>query len=721
LAVPAENQTRSVHFGAFELDLRAGELRRNGSRVKLQEQPFRILTMLIEHPGEVVTREELQSKLWPADTFVDFDHSLNAAIRRLRDALGDTAEKPRFVETVARRGYRFLAPVNGATPAASAPQSRRFRYWRLLAVGALLLIGAAGGWLLAHRPHPPAEIKLRRLTANPEGDPVLGSALSPDGRYLAFADRTGFYLREIETGETHPVTLPAGFNAIPRSWYPDGTHLLASWVEGSRSANSLWQISIMGGAPRKLVDDAWLGSVSRDGAQIAFVRNSDKELWVMSGNGENPRQLVAAPMSTFGRPAWSPDGRRIAYVTGTSDLSSWGFKTEIRTLDLGNGRQAATFSLPTANPEEDGNTHLGPALAWMPDNHLVFSISEPPPNQADSNLWALPLDSSGRAAGPAARLTATPDNVWGFTASADGRRIAYAKYVSSPAIYISELSSSGNLSPPQRLTMDEWKDLPFSWTPDGKAILFVSDRDGLFRIFRQEIGQTIPELLVGGREQASIPRLTPDNANIVYVVWPKPGDAVRTNRLMRIPLAGGPPQTVLQRAGIGNMQCARKPSTLCLYDTRSATRLSFFRFDPLTGASQELPQLRIEGEAPYEYQWSLSPDGKTLATVKGESAGNDASIDFYSLEDGSKRTVIAKAWAGITSIDFAADGRSLWAPAHTNTGKWALLSIGLNGRTRVALEDNEMTIGWAIPSPDGKHLALWKARGTSNVWLLEGF
>ena len=100
-----------LRFGVFELDLRAGELRKHGLRVRLQEQPFRVLAMLLEHSGEVVTREELQKKLWPADTFVDFDHGLNKAINKIRDALGDSAESPRFVETVARRGYRFLAEV----------------------------------------------------------------------------------------------------------------------------------------------------------------------------------------------------------------------------------------------------------------------------------------------------------------------------------------------------------------------------------------------------------------------------------------------------------------------------------------------------------------------------------------------------------------------------------------------------------------------------------
>ena len=100
-----------LRFGVFELDLRAGELRKHGLRVRLQEQPFQLLAMLVEHPGEVVTREELQKKLWPADTFVDFDHGLNKAISKIREALSDSVESPRFVETVARRGYRFLADV----------------------------------------------------------------------------------------------------------------------------------------------------------------------------------------------------------------------------------------------------------------------------------------------------------------------------------------------------------------------------------------------------------------------------------------------------------------------------------------------------------------------------------------------------------------------------------------------------------------------------------
>src|SRR5467141_5059828 len=109
-------ETRSsaiLRFGVFEVDVRSGELRKQGVRVKLQEQPFQVLRVLLKCPGEVVTREELRNQNWPADTFVDFDNNLNTAINKLREALGDAADNPRFIETLPRRGYRFIAPVTG--------------------------------------------------------------------------------------------------------------------------------------------------------------------------------------------------------------------------------------------------------------------------------------------------------------------------------------------------------------------------------------------------------------------------------------------------------------------------------------------------------------------------------------------------------------------------------------------------------------------------------
>src|SRR5580700_6025860 len=115
---------RIVGFGVFELDLAAGELRKNGAKLRLQEQPFRVLALLLERAGDVVTREELRQKLWPADTFVDFDHSLNTAVNKLRETLGDSASSPRYIETLARRGYRFIAPVQSNGKAQSAETDR---------------------------------------------------------------------------------------------------------------------------------------------------------------------------------------------------------------------------------------------------------------------------------------------------------------------------------------------------------------------------------------------------------------------------------------------------------------------------------------------------------------------------------------------------------------------------------------------------------------------
>src|SRR5258706_2093747 len=126
---PQVQASRVLQFGAFEVDLRTGSLRKSGARIKLQEQPFQILAMLLERPSDMVTREELRQKLWPADTFVDFDNGLNTAIKKLRDTLGDSADSPRFIETLPKRGYRFISPVKGARAPAEV-QALRMAWWR---------------------------------------------------------------------------------------------------------------------------------------------------------------------------------------------------------------------------------------------------------------------------------------------------------------------------------------------------------------------------------------------------------------------------------------------------------------------------------------------------------------------------------------------------------------------------------------------------------------
>src|SRR6266849_2306131 len=149
----AETQSPTIlRFGVFEVDVRAGEVRKQGVRIKLQDQPFQVLAVLLQRPGEVITREELRNQNWPVDTFVDFDNSLNTAINKLREALGDSADNPRFVETLPRRGYRFIAPVteaDGTTrgTAAGVSAAARPRSRKSVATMAVVVVaaGIAGG------------------------------------------------------------------------------------------------------------------------------------------------------------------------------------------------------------------------------------------------------------------------------------------------------------------------------------------------------------------------------------------------------------------------------------------------------------------------------------------------------------------------------------------------------------------------------------------------
>ena len=235
-----------AHFGPFEADLRAGQLCKNGRKVKLQDQPFQILVCLLEHAGEVVTREELRQNLWPADTFTDFDHGLNNAINRLREALCDSADRPRYIETLPRRGYRFIAavdivsepapsgiPPNGRLPnggtmapqehlqgmpqqvqgdhgtpfgaatslvsAKREPQLRRTWGARLAAMLAMLFVGLAMGWFAWHQTS-----RLRGQASSGSGEPApavmpltsdpgdeIQPSLSPDGNQVAYAFNEG--------------------------------------------------------------------------------------------------------------------------------------------------------------------------------------------------------------------------------------------------------------------------------------------------------------------------------------------------------------------------------------------------------------------------------------------------------------------------------------------------------------------------------------------------
>lgn len=714
-----ENEAHSlISFGVFEVDLRAGELRRNGSKIRLQEQPFQVLALLLARPGELVTREELRAKLWPADTFVDFDHGLNAAVKRLRDALGDSAENPRFIETLARRGYRFLAPVAGQAEISKEQRLQippAHRFWRLaLVVPVVLVAGVVVGWHAGHRSAASVRFTERRLTSNPENDPVFSAAISPDGNFLAFTDRTGSFLRQLATAETHPITIPDNGKTYFLSWFPDGSHVLATRAASPAEPPGLWSVSVFGGSPRKLMDAAERGVVSPDGARIVFVRGDygRQEIWQMQANGEQSRKVLGEPGDNVDALVWSPDGRRIAYILSRYKSGWEDAEISIYIRDLASPEVSLVLS----------SSRLRGALAWTPDGRLIYSLGELPPNsQNDTNLWAIKLDSRGSpTSGSPVRLTTGADGKMRASISADGKRLTFIRWAESPAVYIFQIEAAGSrLSPLQRLSLDERKNYPYTWTPDGKSVIFTSDRDGVFHLYKQAIDQPAPDLLVGGDQSVTIARLNTDSSAILYTLNPDANDAERRVRLMRLPLSGGTPQLVLAENGINNFQCARSPSAVCVFSEFSTGHLDLFFFDPATGKKN--PLTRIDGSDWYKQNWTLSPDGSTVAIAKMHRVPGPADIRLFSVATGKDRLLTMPAWSGISYLDWAADGRTIWVSASSPAGIQTLLNVDLHGRARPVLPESERDLGWAIPSPDGRHLAIWEASGNSNAWLLEGF
>lgn len=768
-AIPV-NGNSTIRFSVFELDLKAGELLRNGSKTRLQEQPLQVLISLLERPGEVVTREELQRKLWPADTFVDFDHSLNAAVRRLRDALGDSADTPRFVETVARRGYRFIAPVSNSAPVKTqstveaqladsegtsatrtlqpiAPPSTGIPPYQNQSRKRYLVIAVAGmliaGLIALHfiRRVPNSRFSQRRLTANRPEVPVLSAVLSNSGEFLAFSDTTGMYLRQVESGETHAILQPPGFNGNPVGWLPDDSHLLVTTTDATHAAR-LWRISLLGGEPHLLADNASSAVVSPDGSQVAFVRasgmGSSQEIWSMQANGEKPAKLLTCSGCFLRGLAWSPDGKQLAYVHQEYKIGSfWGFDTQLEVLNLSSGRSAVVASHVD---------HVDPILAWMADGRILYVGAEQPPNESDSNLWSVKLNSHTlRPEGKPERITNDSGMISAVSVSTDGKRIAILRRMVQPNVYVTDIENRGTrLSTPRLLTADEWSDYPTAWTADSKSILFFSDRDGVFHIFKQAIDQTQPELLVGGSEAVGLPRLSPDGSLVLYedsghdslhIRPPQDSQAEiapSRQRLMRVPVAGGPPQLVLEGTGISNFQCATSPSKLCVFSEFAPGEEHFYTFDPLKGKGSEISRALIRASDFYSFNWSLSPDGKFMAFSKKFGSEGEPAIRLLSLFDSTERLIPLPGWAGIQSLDWSADGLSVWATAlnrsetasgfwfgFSERGTWTLLNVQLSGAVTPMLHETKMTLGWAIPAPDGKKLAVWMASGASNVWLLE--
>ncbi len=335
-------------FADFCLDCGRFELLRKGRPLRMERKPMELLILLVARQGQLVTRAEIAQHLWSSEVFVDTEHGINTAIRKIRYVLRDDPDEPRILQTVTGKGYKIVCPVetterhpdiqalpnNTTSP---TPQQRRSRIHNVLLYGFLALLVVLLAALAFQGPFhgaPPSAadssrpVTEKRLTTNPPEVPLQAAAISPDGKYVSYADPTGLYLRQISTGETRRWNLPKDFVVGVCSWYPDGAHLLVTRIKGpvrefAKWDPSLYKLSILCGEPREIMPNAASGSVSPDGSRIAYLsaRTAD-QLWVMRSDGTDPRKVATveksaeneAPGSWIHPVAWSPTGRHLVYI-----------------------------------------------------------------------------------------------------------------------------------------------------------------------------------------------------------------------------------------------------------------------------------------------------------------------------------------------------------------------------------------------------------------------
>ena len=711
-------RTDLFSFGAVLYEMATGRMAFSGSTTAvifhaiLAEAPPPSLRVNPELPPRL---EEVIDKALEKDRDLRYQHAadMRADLKRVKRDTDSGRASVGVRPTPARPSTEALPTRVGHPPGVQR------RWWQWPAgLAAMLLIGLAVAWLVWQRAGRLPELKERQLTTNSSEAPVTAAAISPDGKYLAYADPTGAYLRLIATGESHLLSFPKDFNIARLAWFPDGSKLLASGRLSQEEVSGVWVISILGGAPLKLRDDAGDASASPDGSQVVFVTGGDHEIWLMGARGEEPHKLFASLGSdNLVGPTWSPDGWRLGYakVSFTPDKTGRIMpKIICESRDLKDGRTTIVLS-----------DRLLTGAVLLSDGRIIYSQVKDFVGWGEPSLWEMKIDPrTGAAASRPRQLKNWPGERGGltsFTSSADGKRIALVRAVDEADVYVGELSDNGTrLHNARRLTLDDRNDFPTAWTSDSKAIFFHSDRNGNFDIFKQDLGQRTPEAIVAGPEDEMGPMaVSPDGVWYFYSVLPRDwrATAVRPLTLMRVRAAGGPAEKVLDKPGLYDVACARAPAERCVLSETESNGLVFYAFDAVHGKGSELARAAL-GAASHYAIWGLSPDGSRIAIrTPGEGP-----IRILSLAGEPPREVAVHGWTfdSFSMLFWSADGKG-WYLAGQSGGGTDLLYVDLEGHTHVLthLAGTEQTD--AVPSPNGRYLAYTQWNSISNVWMLEGF
>jgi Tol biopolymer transport system component/DNA-binding winged helix-turn-helix (wHTH) protein len=684
------SSSRKIRFDAYEADLEAGELRKNGSKLKLSGQPFQVLAILLERPGQVVTREELQKYLWP-DTFVDVDHNLNTAINKIREVLGDSSANPRFLETLPRRGYRFIAPVEQArdeiVPVAQKAQpsvparlpGKRFLIWAYLGIVVTVLSTVAS--YLVYRADSSVKARKERILSRVTFAKGLqvGATWSPDARLIAYASNQGgkfdIWVQQASGGDPVQVTHQAGNNWQP-DWSPDGKLLV---YRSEESGGGLFVIPAIGGEGREHrissfgYDPQW----SPDGSRILFQASgfaATNSFYVVGLDGEPPQPVLgeffAGDELNVAAAAWYPDGKKIS-------LSIWNTTPipEFWTIPIGSAEGVKTELEPAVVAklvESSANYSIGVELMdfkfrWAPSaDEIYFERTL----RGVKNLWKMRIEGTALRGTAIERLTTGAGADTELALSPDGTKVAYTTEAVHSAAWLFPFdASSGRLAgegapiPSPGSEIDE-----HAITRDGSKIAFLAERDGKMELWEESLTNhgSVP-ILVDDQETRA-PAWSPDSNLLAY-----------------------------SRSNTGSEE-----SQIAVWSSESRTQRS------LTSPSAiwQLP-----------YDWS--PDGRELLIAQG-TEGNTR-VELWSLPTSPGSEGVVRKIAGDSRYE-------LWQPHFSPDRRWivfegvkagdsALYVIPADGGRWVPISPLGHWDDKPRWSPDGKTIYyVSETHGFFNVW-----
>jgi Tol biopolymer transport system component len=441
----------------------------------------------------------------------------------------------------------------------------------------------------------------------------------------------------------------------------------------------------------------------------------------MNADGQGARKLLDVgkdywvPASTLIE--WSPDGQQIAFLKRRREPE----ETTLSIHGINSGETIALLSRRVLR-----------SFCWTHDWHILYAQPELSANEGSDSLWEIGVDPRTRQPSNPRRLTNDIGfSVFDLSATADGRLLAYVWQRQQSDVYWGELESNGTrLKNAARLTLDERMDWPGEWSRNGKSILFFSDRNGEFDIFRQETKNRDAEPIVVGSDEKRAPRLSPDGRWILYLEWPKTagGTSADSAHLMRVRVSGGAPEFVLEArgypgsakiqhemepvtaTGYPDFRCGSVQGSPCVLAEADDNGIVFSLFDSETGAKRELTRTDISRDS----VWDLSRDGSQLVFAARLSGSPMRILD---LATGAERHQFLAGSPKVYSLSWASDGKSLFVTTFLTKGS-SLLRVFLNGRTQL-LQQFSTWVERPIPSPDGRFLAFGEVSVNSNAWVLE--